>query len=42
MNVEKGVREDDEVFEIWKNKLMQHEDHYALMVNYEYRNEKRL
>ncbi len=32
---------DDEVFLLWKQKFLKHEEAHAVIVNYEFRNERR-
>ena len=37
-----GGKAEDEVFLLWKQKLMKHEQTVRMMANYEFRNEKRI
>ncbi|CDW78489.1 UNKNOWN [Stylonychia lemnae] len=37
-----SAKGNDDLFQIWKQKFIKHEEAHAVMINYEYRNEKRL
>jgi hypothetical protein len=36
------MKEEETVFEMWKEKLLKHEERHAMVMNYEYRSEKKI